>query len=462
MPWNAISLPSWASFSTPSPRTLLYTSVAVAALTASSLSTWHYLHKRKKIRRIKEEIGASLAMLEDRSVGSSTSGWKAGGMGSNGDEGLIREQLARNYAFLGDEAMGKVRKSFVIVVGLGGVGSHAAHMLLRSGVEHLRLIDFDQVSLSSLNRHAVATQADVGTSKAACLRKHFAEIAPHAKLEAVVELFDVANSDRLLAGKPDFVLDCIDNLNTKVHLIKYCHDHGLRIISSMGAGAKADPSRIQIADISDTFEDPLARSTRRQLRAQGVESGVTVVYSTEKPGPVTLLPLEEQKVENADEYSALPNFRVRILPVLGTIPALFGQSMASYVVTELAGFKTEPLAIKLRHKTYARLHTDLVNKEKDLFKGNPNIPLNISDIGYIFEEIWRGRSAISGTFEKLQLTRWDVREPAGFSNIVCLTRAEAEKHEKIPPGGLEAHYSKEVIDYVNERLAIEKEMSKWR
>ncbi|KAJ3041875.1 hypothetical protein HDV00_008579 [Rhizophlyctis rosea] len=447
------------------PRLRLFLVAAGASLlTATTIFTVQHFDKRSKVKKIKAELSQSLhntlSHMEDLppAYHSATPVPRAVAT----DESLIREQLSRNYAFLGEEGVAKVRKSFVIVVGLGGVGSHAAHMLLRSGVEHLRLIDFDQVTLSSLNRHALATQNDVGTPKALCLQKHFAEIFPNAKVEIGVEMYTPATAPTLLAGTPDFVLDCIDNLATKVDLIKYCKENNLRVMSSMGAGAKADPSRIQIADISDTFEDPLARATRRKLRLQGVETGVTVVYSTEKPGEVSLLPLEEDKLPHADEYAALPNFRVRILPVLGTLPALFGNVMASYVVTELAGFKTEPLPIKLRPKTYERLHKDLVNKEKDVYKASPNIPLNIADVGYIFEEIWRGRSALSGTFDKLQLTRWDVTKPASFTNVVCLTRAEAEKHDEIAGGALRDTYGEEFVKFVEGRFEEERRIGKWR
>ncbi|KND03762.1 uncharacterized protein SPPG_01218 [Spizellomyces punctatus DAOM BR117] len=441
----------------------LAVAIAASALTASSIFIVQHFNKRARIKRIKRDISNSIQnsinhLDEATDIARGVTSKKP----LTTDEGLIREQLARNYAFLGEEGVAKIRSSFVIVVGLGGVGSHAAHMLLRSGVEHLRLIDFDQVTLSSLNRHAVATQADVGTPKSTCLKKHFLDIAPHAKIDACMELFNIAAAPELLSGNPDYVLDCIDNLNTKMDLIKYCVDSKIRIISSMGAGAKADPSRIQIADISETFEDPLARATRRGLKLKGVESGVTVVYSTEKPGAVKLLPLEEEKVQEADEYSALPDFRVRILPVLGTLPALFGNCMASYVITELAGWPTNPLAIKLREKTYMRLHRDLVNKEKDGFGASANIPFNVSDVGYIFEEIWRGRSALSGTFDKLQLIRWDVTKPASFQNVVCLTRHEAEKHEKILPHELEKHYSPEFIEFVQSRFAEERKINKWR
>ncbi|KAJ3207423.1 hypothetical protein HK099_000269 [Clydaea vesicula] len=364
-------------------------------------------------------------------------------------EHLTREQLARNYAFLGEEGMKNIRKSFVIVVGLGGVGGHAAHLLLRSGVEHLRIIDFDQVSLSSLNRHAVATQADVGTSKSICLKKHFSEIMPHAKVDAVVDLFTIENAEKLLQGKPDYVLDCIDNLNTKIDLIKYCVDNKIKVISSMGSGAKADPSRIQLGDISDTSECPLAKATRRGLRRVGIDHGVTVVFSLEKPHSVSLLPLEEEKVEEANEFSALPNFRSRILPVLGTIPAIFGCSMASF-------------AAKLRDGLYERLHRDLFQKEKDHFKDTRKLKLNKCDVGFIFEEIWRGRSAVSGDMDKLCIVRWNKNLQADYGNVICLTRKEAIKHFELDFEDIEHYYDKKVLNYINDRFKLEEFWNKSR
>ena len=147
---------------------------------------------------------------------------------------LVREQLSRNALFLGPEGLEKVRGAFVVVVGLGGVGSHAAHMLVRAGVEKIRLIDFDQVTLSSLNRHAVATRADVGIPKVRAMKQHLLEIVPHSDIQDVVELFNIDVASKLLEGNPDFVLDCIDNLETKIQLIAYCRNHNIKIIASMG------------------------------------------------------------------------------------------------------------------------------------------------------------------------------------------------------------------------------------
>ena len=124
-------------------------------------------------------------------------------------EELIREQLARNYAFLTVEGMAKVRNQRIIVVGAGGVGSWVATMLARSGVEHLRIIDFDQVSLSSLNRHAVATISDVGISKVDCLKTHLLQIVPWIEIDVQNKLWNLDLAQELLDFNPTYVIDCI-------------------------------------------------------------------------------------------------------------------------------------------------------------------------------------------------------------------------------------------------------------
>ncbi|KAJ7561562.1 hypothetical protein O6H91_03G033300 [Diphasiastrum complanatum] len=205
-----------------------------------------------------------------------------GGVGF--EDEIIEEHLTRNIQFLGLESQLQVHKAFVVVIGLGGVGSHAAAMLLRSGVGKLRVVDFDQVSLSSLNRHAVATRADVGLPKALCLKEHFARIFPECVVDARVQMFDPRSEAELLGDTPDFVLDCIDNIDTKVFLLASCVRRGLKVISATGAGARADPTRIRVADLRESSNDPLSRSV-------------------------------------------VPGFRVRIIPVLWNHSAIFGQSL---------------------------------------------------------------------------------------------------------------------------------------
>jgi tRNA A37 threonylcarbamoyladenosine dehydratase len=189
----------------------------------------------------------------------------------------------------------KLENSFVVVVGLGGVGSHAVNMLARSGVSRLRIIDFDQVTLSSLNRHAVATMEDVGLSKAEVLKRTLLKIVPWCDIEAIAEMFKGEAADRLLGGKPDFVLDCIDDVSTKAELIAYCVNNGIKVLTSMGAGGKADPTRIRIASLADCIHDPLASKIKWKLKKHNVQSeDVLSVFSIEKP-LVELLPLDEEQ-----------------------------------------------------------------------------------------------------------------------------------------------------------------------
>ncbi len=272
--------------------------------------------------------------------------------------------------------MAKLRSASVIVVGCGGVGSHAAVALARSGVSRLRLIDFDQVSLSSLNRHAVATLADVGTPKVHCLRKRLEQVTPWVHFDCLNEMFSSDVADRLLGNwvaddrPPDYIIDAIDNIDTKVALLAYCHSKSLRVVSSMGAGCKSDPSRVFVGDISMSLEDPLARTVRRRLRLLGIEKGIPVVYSTEKPGQgkARLLPLPDEEFEKGrvGELSVLPDFRVRILPVLGTMPPIFGYAVANHVILDLTGYPHEYITAKGRDKLYEGILTTLQGCEERL------------------------------------------------------------------------------------------------
>jgi tRNA threonylcarbamoyladenosine dehydratase len=307
-------------------------SSSLTALTIYSLQSLRREHALSKLKR--EALSISNSGRQLNAIGAEdVAEERKVGMRDAYDEELVLEQLARNRAFFGDEGLTKIRKGFVIVVGAGGVGSWAATMLARSGVGstqtvtanetgRIRIIDFDQVTLSSLNRHASATLATVGTPKATSLCTFLSSIAPFITFEPIIDLWTKDTAENLLSGNPDFIIDCIDNISTKIDLLAYCHAHNLRVISCMGSGCKSDPTRVQIGDISETIEDPLSRSTRRGLRALGIENGIQVVFSTEKPSQsgAKLLPLSEEEFQkgSVDELSALPNFRVRILPVVGS------------------------------------------------------------------------------------------------------------------------------------------------
>lgn len=436
------------------------------------------------------------------------------------DNELILEQLARNRVFLTPEGLDKLRSAFVVVVGCGGVGSHCAAALARSGVGRLRFVDFDQVTLSSLNRHAVATLADVGLSKVQCLRRRLVAITPWVGFDLCVEKFDGQSAGRLLGGwedgqEPDFVVDAIDNIDSKVELLKYCHDHKLPVISSMGAGCKSDPTRIVVGDIGTSTEDGLSRATRRRLKLKGVTSGIPVVYSTEKEGEgkAKLLPLPDEEFQKGKvgDLGVLPDFRVRILPVLGTMPAVFGYTVANHVICSITGESRLPKKYryggdtdegpgypidyvpgKARDKMYDGILAFVQSSEEKIvrqeIKIRPDeglglkVPINPGDIAFLVEDLYKGKSVVTGLPTKLVLIRW--RKPSGSAlvrigegedeqkssnlkiyDLVCMTKEEAVRHQKEILQGSKTHealYSKETIELVEAKLKEAREYQKYR
>jgi len=423
-------------------------------------------------------------------------GWHASsklrtGNADAGSLDLIQEQLTRTSSFLTPNGLKKLRSAFVVVVGLGGVGSHCAAALARSGVSRIRIIDFDQVTLSSLNRHAVATLADVGTPKVSCVRKRLEAISPWVHWETNNEIWREDQAERLLGGSPDYVVDAIDNVDSKVALLRYCHNKGIKVISSMGAGCKSDPAKLFVDDISASTEDPLSASTRRRLRMEGIATGIPVVFSTEKPGPgkASLLPLPEDEFRKGKvgELSVLPDFRARILPVLGTMPAIFGYTAANWVILELAGYPHEIGAGKARDSMYTIVMKQVVSQEQRLVRsvgGDPThlrLALTQDDIGYLLDEVYKGKSVISGLTTRLTLHRWEApgdgsypsrRDEAGQKvaelrthDLVCMTREEATIHEQrvlLPRANPEDVYDAAVIGRVAVRLREERAYSRHR
>ncbi|KAJ7649134.1 ubiquitin-protein ligase molybdopterin-converting factor [Mycena polygramma] len=444
---------------------LAVTAVAAAATTATLISVYNSLSKRSRRRDLDQDILRSISSStlpppeNQRDVSAPNASLAY-------DEDLIQEQLARNYAFFGDEAMTKIRKGTVVIVGCGGVGSWAAVMLVRSGVSKIRLVDFDYVTLSSLNRHATATLTDVGTPKVKCIERTLKQIARWVEVDSRIDIWRKEDGGHLLDGA-DWVVDAIDNIQTKVDLLKYCHDQNLKVFSSMGAGAKCDPTRIQISDISYTIYDPLARAVRRRLRLQGVSSGIPVVYSTEVPSDVKLLPLPEDEFQKGPvkELGVFDDFRVRILPVLGPLPSIFGLHIATYVLCELAGKPiANPLPIKNRRKVYDRLLRDLQQREAKRAGDGAlvsRIPLDEDDVALLFEDIYRGRSVVPphAVPVKPTLVRWDPAKPLALENVVVMDAAEAERHER--EGGGPAVWGEEVQAVVRRRVEEVERNREW-
>lgn len=372
-------------------------------------------------------------------------------------DALADEQLSRHASFFGDAGHVQLRGAFVVVVGTGGVGSHCATMLARAGVAKCRIVDYDQVTLSSLNRHATATRADVGTPKVLAMQRYLQLAAPMTHVEAMNEMCGPDSIDRVLAGNPDYVLDCIDDRATKAHLLLECHVRGIKgVLSSLGAGGKSDPSQIRVTELKYVIRDPLAVKLRKKLHAMEAERGipegsvaeaVKVVYSCELP-QATLLPLTAEQASAPHEFGAMPHFRVRTLPVLGPIPALFGQAMAAIAMTDLAGKPVElpEPAPLLRRKLAVQLRNNLLKRVTTKY-GADDLVLTPDDVTYLTSLIWRQRCAVTGESmgaktAKLALARWDPEQDVHPFNIVLVQtpvadRLDAEGRDWVDPAARE-------------------------
>lgn len=249
-------------------------------------------------------------------------------------------RFSRTEILIGPEKLDRLRQSTVAIFGLGGVGSFAAEALCRAGVGRLVLVDFDDICLTNVNRQLHAMDGTVGRAKVQVMAERLRLINPEADIVPQKDFYEAGNSEFLLSGGYDYVVDAIDHITSKLHLIRSCRERELRIISSMGAANKLDPTSIRVADISKTSVCGLARVIRKQLRRQGIKSGVTVVYSTEEP--------REQAVADAgcrsncictnkEEQRFSCEHRRNILGSISFIPSIFGLTMAGVVVNDLLG-----------------------------------------------------------------------------------------------------------------------------
>lgn len=237
-----------------------------------------------------------------------------------------RAWCERTELLLGAEKAEKLRQSHVLVVGLGGVGAYAAEMIARAGVERMTIVDADTVGMSNINRQLVALHSTVGQSKAGILAARLSDINPGIQLTVIEEYIKDEETDKLLDRQPgyDFAVDAIDTLAPKVNLIKGCLDRHIPLVSSMGAGAKTDPTLVEIKDIGKSHHCPLAHMLRKRLHKIGIRSGFPVVFSPEAVREGSMILCEEQnKKSNVGTISYMP--------------AVFGCACASVAVRTLLG-----------------------------------------------------------------------------------------------------------------------------
>ena len=192
------------------------------------------------------------------------------------------ERFSRSELLLGEDGARRVYGSRVAVFGIGGVGGHAAEALARAGVGKIDLIDADTVSVSNLNRQIVALGSTVGRAKVEVMRERILDINPDCVVTAHKIFYSEENADGIDFSSYDYVIDAIDTVKSKLLLIERANAAGVRIISSMGAGNKLDPTAFEVADIYKTSVCPLARVMRTELRRRAIPS-LKVVYSKEEP-----------------------------------------------------------------------------------------------------------------------------------------------------------------------------------
>ena len=195
---------------------------------------------------------------------------------------MQEDWLQRTRLMLGNEAVEKLKHAHVALFGVGGVGGYCAEALIRAGIGRLTIVDNDDVDVTNINRQIIALHSTVGRPKTEVMAERLKDISPDADIIEKKLFFLPETADEFDFSEYDYVIDAIDTVKAKLELIESCIKCGTPVISAMGAGNKTDPSKFQVADISKTEMDPLAKVMRRELRARGINH-LKVVYSKEKP-----------------------------------------------------------------------------------------------------------------------------------------------------------------------------------
>lgn len=239
----------------------------------------------------------------------------------------MENAFSRTELLIGKDGLGKLKNATVMVLGVGGVGSHCIEALARSGVGRLVIVDNDKVSETNINRQSIAYQSTVGKYKTKLMQERIRDIHPAADVITYETFILPENLHGIFQEKVDYIVDAIDTVTAKLAVVQYADEHGIPIISCMGTGNKLHPEMFEIADISKTSVCPLCKVMRRELRNRDIKH-LKVLYSKETPIDVTGKDTGEEKGTK------------RTLPgSISFVPPVAGLLIAGEVVREIAGIK---------------------------------------------------------------------------------------------------------------------------
>lgn len=237
---------------------------------------------------------------------------------------MSQEWKSRTALLLGEDRMNYLSGCHVLVVGLGGVGAYAAEQLCRAGIGKMTIVDADTVNESNLNRQLPALCSTIGRPKAEVVAQRLLDINPELELTVHNEFIRDERTEAILdEANYQFVVDAIDSLSPKVFLIYHALRRQIPVVSSMGAGAKTDPSQVRIADISKTQNCALAKAVRKRLRTLGVNKGIAAVFSTEMANPDAVIEVDDEQCKRTTTGT------------ISYMPALFGCFLSAHVLRNI-------------------------------------------------------------------------------------------------------------------------------
>jgi len=237
---------------------------------------------------------------------------------------MLENWHSRTELLIGKDGVEKLADKHVFIAGLGGVGGYVAEMLTRTGIGKLTILDYGFVSKSNVNRQIIALTSTVGNSKIELIANRLKDINPNIEIIKKEVYINYENIDELLSEPYDYVVDAIDTLSPKISLISTSLEKNLKLISSMGAGAKLQPDRVTVTDISKTYNDNLARILRKRLHRIGIRTGFKAVFSPEEVIKSAIITVENTAEEN----------KKSVLGSISYMPSIFGIHIAAEIIKD--------------------------------------------------------------------------------------------------------------------------------